>query len=35
MKLDTKTVTATLNKIFEFEMAGMVRYTQAGRGQSP
>ena len=27
MKLDTKTVTATLNKILEYEMAGMVRYT--------
>ena len=27
MKLDTKTVTATLNKILEFELAGTVRYT--------
>ena len=27
MKLDTKAVTATLNKILEFELAGMVRYT--------
>ena len=27
MKLDTKTVAATLNKILEFELAGMVRYT--------
>ncbi len=27
MKLDTKAVAATLNKILEFELAGMVRYT--------
>ncbi len=27
MKLDVKTATATLNKILEYEMAGMVRYT--------
>jgi len=27
MKLDTKAVTATLNKILEFELAGTVRYT--------
>ena len=27
MKLDTKAVSATLNKILEFELAGMVRYT--------
>jgi len=27
MKLNTKAVTATLNKILEFELAGMVRYT--------
>ena len=27
MPLDTKTITATLNKILEFELAGMVRYT--------
>ena len=27
MKLDTKAIAATLNKILEFELAGMVRYT--------
>ena len=27
MPLDTKAATATLNKILEFELAGMVRYT--------
>jgi len=27
MPLDTKATTATLNKILEFELAGMVRYT--------
>ncbi len=27
MKLETKAVAATLNKILEFELAGMVRYT--------
>ena len=27
MALDTKAATATLNKILEFELAGMVRYT--------
>ena len=27
MTLDTKAATATLNKILEFELAGMVRYT--------
>jgi bacterioferritin len=27
MKLNTKAVAATLNKILEFELAGMVRYT--------
>jgi bacterioferritin len=27
MKLDTKTVAATLNKIMEYELAGTVRYT--------
>lgn len=27
MPLDTKAVTSTLNKILEFELAGMVRYT--------
>ena len=27
MQLDTKAATATLNKILEFELAGMVRYT--------
>ena len=27
MKLDSKSVAATLNKILEFELAGMVRYT--------
>ena len=27
MKLDTKVVAATLNKILEYELAGMVRYT--------
>jgi bacterioferritin len=27
MKLDTKTVAATLNKILEYELAGTVRYT--------
>ena len=27
MKLDTKAIAATLNKILEYELAGMVRYT--------